>query len=136
MNAMEKVAWTEVIVTMSSVVATAALLPWLGDGAWGAFGLLGLLVVGAFFVRSRDGRVVVDERDREIEQQAMRWGIGAAWQFLFMSLIALVFWSSTYNEGLIPTRLVTWLIWLQFATCYLVKGIASLLAYRRATLAT
>lgn len=131
MNAMEKVAWTELIVSAAAVLAAAALIPWLGNTASGAFGLLGLLVCSLWFVRKRGSGVVVDERDREIERQATKFGVEAAWMATFLALIVLVFWSSIYNENVIATRVLTWLIWIQFAICYGVKGFIGVISYRR-----
>jgi hypothetical protein len=71
------------------------------------------------------------ERDRAIDQRAIRLGVGAAWMGLFLALIVLVFWSSIYNDRVVPTSFLTWLIWIQFAVCYGVKGLVGVLAYRR-----
>jgi hypothetical protein len=131
MNAMEKVAWTELIVSAAAVLAAGALIPWLGDGASSAFGLLGLLVCSLWFLRKRGPGVVVDERDREIERQATKFGVEAAWMATFLALIVLVFWSSIYNESVVATRALTWLIWIQFAICYGAKGIVGVIGYRR-----
>ena len=131
MSAMEKVAWTELIVSGAAVVAVTALYPLLGSAASGAFGLLGLIVCGAWFLRRRGRRVVVDERDREIDLRAKHLGFGTAWMALFLALIAIVFWSNLYNDRIVATDLLTWLIWIQFAICYGVKGLVGVLAYRR-----
>ena len=131
MTAMEKVAWTELIVSLATLVIATALIPWLGNSASGAFGLLGLIVCGLWFVRGRGRTVIIDERDREIEQIATRRGVETAWMVLFLALIAIVFWSSYANEGVVATWMLTWLVWLQFAVCYCVKGFLAVLAYRR-----
>ena len=131
MSALEKVAWTELIVSVGAVVVVVALIPALGSNAHAAFGLLGFLVCGLWFVRRRGQAVIIDERDREIEREATRHGVEYAWGALFVSLIALVFWSSMYNEGVVPTIVVTWLVWIQFAICYGVKGLVAVLMYRR-----
>ena len=136
MTAMEKVAWTELLVSVTTIVIATALIPWLGNGATGAFGLLGLLVCGLWFVKRRGNSVVIDERDREIERRSTRRGIEVAWMMLFLALIAIVLWSSYANEGVVATWMLTWLVWLQFAVCYSVKGFVSVLAYRRQSRAT
>ena len=102
----------------------------------GAFGLLGLLVCGLWFIKGRGNSVVVDERDREIERRSTRRGIEVAWMMLFLALIAIVLWSSFANEGVVATWMLNWLVWLQFAVCYSVKGFVSVLAYRRQSRAT
>ena len=136
MTAMEKVAWTELLVSVTTIAIVTALIPWLGNGATGAFGLLGLLVCGLWFIKRRSNSVVIDERDREIERRSTRRGIEVAWMMLFLALIAIVLWSSYANEGVVATWMLTWLVWLQFAVCYSVKGFVSVLAYRRQSRAT
>ena len=130
MTAMEKVAWTELLVSVVTVAVVSALFPWLGSGAHVAFALLGLLVCSLWFVRRRGQTVVIDERDREIERRATQLGVEAAWMALFLALIGIVFWSSYFNDKVVATRLLTWLIWIQFAICYGVKGLVGVLMYR------
>jgi uncharacterized membrane protein len=136
MTAMEKAAWTELLVAASTIAIVTVLFPWLGNGASGAFGLLGFIVCGLWFVRGRGKTVVIDERDRDIERRSTRRGIEAAWMVLFLALIAIVLWSSYANEGVVSTWMLNWLIWLQFAICYGVKGFVAVLAYRRQGCAT
>ena len=131
MTAMEKVAWTELLVSVLTVATVTVLFPWLGNSASGAFGLLGLVVCGLWFIKGRGKTVVIDERDREIERRSTRRGVEAAWMALFLALIAIVLWSSYVNEGVVATGLLTWLIWIQFAICYGVKGFVAVLMYRR-----
>ena len=131
MNTMEKVAWTELIVSLGTVVVVTGIYPWLGSAATGAFGLLGLLACSLWFVKRRGEEVIVDERDREIERKATRHGVEAAWMALFLALIAIVLWSSYFNNKIVATGLLTWLIWIQFAICYAVKGLVAVVIYRR-----
>lgn len=131
MNAMEKVAWTEFVVSLATVAMVSVLYPWLGSGATGAFGLLGLVVCSVWFVKGRRQTVVIDERDRQIERQATRRGIEAAWMALFLALIAIVLWNSYHDTKVVATGLLTWLIWIQFAICYGVKGFIGVISYRR-----
>jgi hypothetical protein len=135
MNALEKVAWMELIVSSSTLALAALLYPWLGLGATGAFGLLGLLAGAVWFVRRRGNEVIMDERDQAIARNSMLFGIGVTWMGAFMTLLAIVLWSSYYNGGVVPTSMLTWLLWTQFAVCYALKGLVAVLAYRRQTLA-
>ena len=125
MTAMQKVAWTELIVSVVTVAVVTALLPVLGSRAHAAFGLLGFLVGGMWFIRKG---AVIDERDREIEAEATRLGIGVAWQSLFLALIAVVFWNA--DDRIVNTKVLTWLVWIQFAICYGVKGFVAVRMYR------
>jgi hypothetical protein len=135
MNAMLKVAWTELIVSVAAVVLAASLIPWLGQGASGGFGLLGFLGFSVIFARQRGNRVVIDERDREIDRKATSLGVGAAWMILFTALIAVTMWSSYSRAPGVSIRFLNWLIWVQFAICYGVKGLAAVVMYRRQQLA-
>lgn len=136
MTAMEKVAWTELLVSAVTVIVVSALFPWLGSGAHVGFALLVFLVVSLWFLRRRGRSVIVDERDRDIGRNAMHQGMGVAWMFLWLALIGMMFWSSLFNDHMVPTRLVTWVIWVQFAMCYGVKGFVAVRAYRRQSGAT
>ncbi len=136
MTPMEKVAWLELLVCGIAFAIVLALYPWLGNSATGAFGLFGFLACGAWFLRKRGTRVVIDERDREIERQATRRGIETAWMFLFLSLIAFSMWSNIKGDGNLDATVINWLIWLQFAICYGVKGSVAVWKYRKQRHAT
>lgn len=131
MNAMEKMAWTEILISVVAVILAVLLVPWLGDRATTGFALLGLLPLGMFFLRPRGNEVVVDERDRQIESRAKYWGIGTAWLALLMALIAAGMWASYAGTHVVSTRFLNWLTWTQFAICFGVKGLASVVMYRR-----
>jgi hypothetical protein len=131
MNAMEKVAWTELMVSLAAVVAVALLFPWLGDAAIGAFGLLGLMGLAVLFLRRRGNRVVVDERDHQIALRATAVGVYTSWMAVNLTLIAAVVWSGYAEADTVPTRLLHWLLWLQFAFCIGLRGLVSIALYRR-----
>ena len=131
MSAMEKVAWTELLVSVLAIVVVTLLFPWLGNAATGGFGLLGLLGCSVWFVRKRRQKVIVDERDIAIQRRATELGVHVAWLLLFLSLAGLVFWSSSYNNHVVQTSILNWLIWIQLAICYGVKGLAGVLMYRK-----
>ena len=86
-------------------------------------------------MRQRGDEVVMDERDREIERNATFLGFGFAWMGLFLSLIAVAMWHG-YQDRDVPVYILIWLIWLQFASCYGVKGLVALRSYRRLNRAT
>ena len=94
MTAMEKAAWTELLVSVFTVAIVTSLYPWLGNRATAAFGLLGLIVLGAVFLRRRGAAVVVDERDREIANRAGRIGVGSAWMMSLIVLATTSLWSN------------------------------------------
>lgn len=129
MNALQKVAWTELIVSASALAAVGILYPWLGDRATGAFALLAFLGLTPLFMIRRGNRIVSDERDRDIELRSKYWGFGTAWMFLFLGLIATAMWHG-YHKQDIPTKHAFALIWIQFVICYGVKGGVALYFYR------
>ena len=129
MNSSEKVAWIELIVSVSAIVLVAALYPWLGGGAAGGFGLLGLLGITPLFMRKRAGQVISDERDRLIEQRSSLLGCGAAWVLMMLSLTAITMWHADQPQGVSPAILNS-LIFIQLAFCFLIKGASTLIQYR------
>lgn len=128
MTGMEKLIWTEFLVALGSALLVALLYPWLKDGAAGGFGLMGLMVLGAYFIKRRGS--IVDERDLKIELDARLFGVGSAWMVLLLGLIGITQWAN-YHHAPVSIRLLNWLIWISFAVCYLVKGLAGIIAYRR-----
>jgi len=129
MNALQKVAWAELAVSILAVALVAALYPWLGGAAAGGFGVLGLLGVTPLLMRNRGVKVVHDERDQAIEKQAAWAGFGFAWMLMLASLAVVTMWHS-YHEREVAPGLLNIMIWIQFAFCYAVKGAATLLQYR------
>ena len=129
MNAVEKVAWTELTVSVAASVVVLALYPWMGQAAMGGFGLLGLLGITPLFLRKRGNQVVRDERDVEIENRSSWFGFGTAWVVMMMSLVAVTMWHS-HQQRDVSTGLLSALIWTQFALCYSIKGATTLIQYR------
>lgn len=129
MNALEKVAWTELIVSVLAIVVVFALYPWLGNAALGGFGLLGLLGITPLFLRKRGNQIVSDERDREIEKHSSWFGFGTAWIVMLLSLVIVTMWHS-HQQRDVPTGLLSVMIWAQFALCYAINGAMSLIQYR------
>ena len=132
MNAVEKVAWTELIVSALATIVVLALYPWMGQAALSAFGLLGLLGSTPLFLRKRGNQVVRDERDVEIEKISSWFGFGTGWVVMIMSLAAVTMWHVHLQRDVSP-GLLNALIWIQFALCYALKGTMTLIQYRRGT---
>jgi len=132
MNAMEKVAWTDLTVSVVAVAAATLLVPWLGSRATSAFALLALTaMLSVFFMRPRGNRIVIDERDQEIAKKATSVGVGTAWFTLSAAVATATVWASYSNTHEVSTVFLNWLIWVQFAICFGVKGLASVVMYRR-----
>jgi uncharacterized membrane protein len=129
MNAVEKVAWTELIVSVVAVVVVLALYPWMGNAATGGFGLLGLLGMTPLFLRKRGNQVVRDERDAKIEKLSSWIGFGTGWLVMMLSLAVITMWHVGQRRD-VSTGLLNALIWTQFALCYAIKGATTLIQYR------
>jgi hypothetical protein len=131
MNAMEKAAWTELSVSVVAVALATSLYPWLGSRATSAFALLALVVLGYAFIRPRDNRILTDERDREIAARATRLGVGTTWMTLITVLALVTTWESYSGSHAVSTGFLNWLIWIQFALFFGIRGLASVVMYRR-----
>lgn len=130
--ALEKVAWLELLVSTTTIIVVMILLPFLGHGASSGFALLGAVVFAYWFVRKRRTKMIVDERDLEIELHSVKRGVEAAWMFLLLGLIIIVLLpqSGDQNEFVTKTTL-NWLIWIQFAIYIGVKGFVGVISYRK-----
>lgn len=131
-TAMEKVAWLELLVSLTAISVTLILIPFFGHGASSAFVLLIGVVCSFWFLRNRTKRIVMDERDHEIEYQARRRGIESAWWFLLLALIVAVMWPLKGEQSeVVRKTTLNWLIWIQFALFFGVKGLVGVILYRR-----
>ena len=129
MNALHKVAWIKLIVSLSAVSAALILYPWIGDRAAGAFGILGLLGICPLFMIERKNRVISDERDREIDYRSNSLASGIAWVILYLSLLAVALWHSWSDQD-IPASYVLALVFINFPIYIGVQGAYSLVRYR------
>lgn len=136
MVAFEKIAWLEVCLAGSSIVLASALFPWLGNGAIGAFGILGGLGLSVLFIRNRGKKAIIDERDVEIQRSALLRGMMTSWFFSFFLLLGIILWAENSQTASVSSVLLSWVLWVQFALCYLVKGASTLMTYRKQNRAT
>ncbi len=79
MNAEQKRAWLGVVTTITCVVGYFVLLPFLGSGAAGVFGFLGINGFGTFIGRGEKA----DERDKNIARRATLGGAVASYFAFF-----------------------------------------------------
>lgn len=129
MNALHKVAWLKLIVSLVAVSAAIVLYPWIGDRAAGAFGILGLLGLCPFFMIERKNKIISDERDREIDFRSNSMSGVIAWLMLYLSLLAVALWHSWSGQD-IPTRYALALVYINFPIYIGVQGAYSLMCYR------
>ncbi|HTU27043.1 MAG TPA: hypothetical protein VMF30_16670 [Pirellulales bacterium] len=131
MNANEKAAWTELIVSLAACGVALALAPFLGNAATSGFALLGLLPLSWLFFRRRGGEVMTDERDDEIDRRAKYLSALAGWFTLLLAVIGLTMWSNFAGDHTVRTWVLNWLVWVQFVVVCGGHGLASVVLYRR-----
>lgn len=129
MSAIQKQAWFHLAVIGVTVVAVAVALPWLGPGAQGFLGLLGVLPLGMMFLRRRGGDVVTDERDAAIHQQAARIGFAVVWVVLIAG--AMSAWGVYGDGGAVPVPVVMLAVWVAFMVLIAATAIATLVLNAR-----
>ena len=130
MSALEKAAWFQLVVCLAAIVVVGLLFPWLGHRATAGFALLALITMTAFFYRQRGNRVVVDERDLEIEKRTTSIAVGATWMGLVAILAAAGMWSNYLGIHSVSAGFLNWLIWGQFVAYFTIKAVGSIVLYR------
>jgi len=122
MTATQRFAWFNLAVIALTLVAVLSLLPFLGKGALGGFGFLGLMGFGPFFFRKKPGQVVADERDRVIWLRA--WVLAYAVFWVVFCLAAAILCALVYREdGAVPVWVVGGGV---FSALMLVQALASI----------
>jgi hypothetical protein len=129
MNASQKEAWFNLVVVLSALVMATALVPFLGKGAMGGFGLLGFLGLGPVFFRKRQGAVVLDERDTQIR---LRSQFCAHLVFWLLFVLAAMTAPAVYGwDGSVPVALVMTSVWCGWVVLVGVMSLATLIQYGR-----
>lgn len=129
MNASQKEAWFNLVVVLSALVMVTALVPFLGKGAMGGFGLLGFLGLSPVFFRKRHGAVVLDERDTQIRQRSL---ICAHLVFWLMFVLAAMTAPAVYGwNGSVPVALVMASVFCGLIVLQVVSSLATLIQYGR-----
>jgi hypothetical protein len=127
MSAAQKHAWFNLAVVAVTVVTVLALIPVLGPGAQGGFGLLAFLGFGPWFFRRRGGGVILDERDMEIQRRSLLLAYVVFWLAFVaacMSLPVFYGWS-----GSVPVIVVLSSIWCGMILVVGVTSVATLVMY-------
>jgi hypothetical protein len=117
---------TIVAVTLAMVLA---LYPFLGRGATGGFGMLGLLGFGGLFYRKHRGQVIADERDQLIRRRSTIFAYTIFWLvFVASSMLA---WAVYGGNGAVPVPLLMNAVWLGLMLVVGMHAIATLVQYGR-----
>ena len=128
MSALQKFAWFNLGVIALTLVAVLSLLPFLGKGALGGFGFLGLIGLGPLFFRSKPGQVLTDERDHLIQRRS--WILAYALFWVVFVLAAVVLSALVYGqEGAVPVSVVQLSVVPGFMLVYALASIAILAQY-------
>lgn len=138
MNALERVAWFQLAVVVLTVAVVACLLPWLGLGALGGFGILGFAGLSPYLMRRRgeEEEVVVDERDLSIDRRARLLSANSAWMFALFALIGIVLLHSFPQPRDVSLGMLTWLLYGQITLLLVVRAVVTLHGYRSLSRAT
>ena len=129
MNASQKEAWFNLVVVLSALIMVAALVPFLGKGAMGGFGLLGFLGLSPVFFRKRHGAVVLDERDTQIRLRSQSCADLVFW---LLFVLAAMTARAVYGwHGAVPVALVMASVWCGLAVLVGVMSLATLIQYGR-----
>jgi hypothetical protein len=123
----QKQSWYFLAVLGMTAAVVLALLPFLGYGATGGFGLLGLMGLGPLFFRRKEGRVVTDERDWHIQRRAVLIAYAVFWLAFVAAGVLVPF---IYPES-VPSRLVSTGVWVAFMLFMGVLSVATLVLYAR-----
>jgi hypothetical protein len=128
MSATQKFAWFNLAVIALTLVAVLSLLPFLGRGALGGCGILGLLGLGPLFFRKKSGQVLIDERDQLI--QGRSWFLAYA-LFWVAFVLAAVFLSAVVygQEGAVPVWVVQSSVFCGLVLVYALASVAILVQY-------
>jgi hypothetical protein len=128
MSAMQKWAWFNLAVIALTLVAVLSLLPFLGKGALGGFGFLGLIGFGPLFFRRKPGQVLTDERDQLIQRRS--WVLAYSLFWVAFVLAAVVLSAVVYGqEGAVPVWVVQSSVFCAFMLVYVLASIAILVQY-------
>jgi len=129
MNASQKEAWFNLVVVLAALLMVAALVPFLGKGAMGGFGLLGFLGLSPVFFRKQQGAVVLDERDTQIR---LRSQFCAHLVFWLLFVLAAMSAPAIYGwEGSVPVVLVMQSVFCGLTVIQGVSSLATLIQYGR-----
>ncbi len=128
MSALQKFAWFNLAVIALTLVTVLSLLPFLGKGALGGFGFLGLIGLGPLFFRKKPGQVLTDERDHLIQRRS--WILAYSLFWVVFVLAAVVLSAVVYGqEGAVPVWVVQSSVFCGFMLVYALASIAILAQY-------
>jgi hypothetical protein len=125
---MQKWAWFNLAVIVAALVTVLSLWPFLGKGALGGFGFLGLIGFGPLFFRKKSGRVLTDERDTLIQTRS--WVLAYSLFWAVFVIAAVILSAVAYGQdGAVPVWVVQSSVFCGFMLVYALASLATLLQY-------
>jgi hypothetical protein len=128
MSAMQKFAWFNLAVIAWTIAVVLALYPFLGKGALGGSGFLGLLGFGILFFRKKPGKVLTDERDQGIQWRSALLAFVVFW-LVFVLAAALISPFVYGQDGAVPVPVIQISVFGGFMLVNAVMSIAILVQY-------
>jgi len=125
---MQKFAWFNLTVIAFTLIVVLSLFPFLGKGATGGLGFLGLMGLTPLFFRRKPGKVLTDERDVMIQRRS--WVLAYSLFWVVFVLVAVFLSAVVYGqEGAVPVSVVQLSVAWGFMFVYTVASIAILVQY-------
>jgi len=128
MSAMQKFAWFNLAVIALTVAVIVVCFPFLGRGALGGSGFLGLLGFGVLFFRKKPGKVLMDERDQLIQLRSALLAYAVFW-VVYCVAAALLPPLVYGQDGAVPVSVVQISVFGGLMLQYVVMSIAILVQY-------
>jgi hypothetical protein len=129
MSPLQKFAWFNLTVIVISILVVFSLMPFLGPGAYGGLGCLGVLGFGPVFFRKKPGRVIIDERDNLIQWRSLIAAYTLFWLVFVFGTVVLS--PLVYGqEGTVPVPVVQLFAAWAFMFFYGIMSIGILVQYR------
>jgi hypothetical protein len=130
---MQKFAWFNLAVIGLAAVVMLSLWPFLGKGALGGSGFLGLLGFSPlFFFRKKPGHVLTDERDALISWRS--WIAAYSLFWVVFVLVAVIASAAVFGQdGAVPVWIVQFSVFFFFMLVQAVASLAILIQYGRRT---
>lgn len=126
----QKHAWFNLVIVGVSVLVVLSLYPFIGWRAHAGLGIIGLLGFGPIFFRKRKGKVVLDERDVQIQRRSALLGYSVFWVVFVIaaSFMSVLFYG---QEGSIPVPVVQVSVFYAMVLFVGVMSVATLIQYGR-----
>ena len=99
MSQEQKIAWLAIGVFLVAAILFTVLWFTIGEGAWAAFGLFGIVGLGPLLFRKKrkDEAVAIDERDKAIGQKATMIGAIISYEVFIFACMAT--WFIYFSRG-------------------------------------